>query len=801
MSPARRGWRARARKLARAGLVASLVPFAAFGVYVAATPLPEALSAGAPSEADRDSVRVTDRTGVVLAELRDEQGMKQRRLPLADLGAPIQQAVIAAEDARFFDHFGVDPLAVGRALVASIARGRIVSGASTLTQQLARTLLGAPRTTAGKLKVMALAVKLEATFSKRRILEEYLNRIEFGPNVRGAEAAAWTFYGKRARDLSYGEAASLAAMVRGPTIYDPRRHPERLRARRDVVLDRMVQHEMIEPEQASLAKSEIIGAPSRYATARAPHFVAAVDRGRFDPCGPPWKRPVGAAVVRTTLIADLQRQIELAARATLRELEDRHATAASVVVVDNARGEILAYLGSPDASDVARLGGNDGVLARRQPGSTLKPFVYELGMDDGALTAATMMPDVELSFTAPDGDTFTPHNYDRLFHGPVLARQALGNSLNVPAVWLTDRLGAAHVLGRLREDGLCSLDDTPSRYGVGVALGDGEVTLLELTMAYAALARGGAPLSPRAVLDVETSEGEHIDFEPASPPAQARPSAPYVLDILTDPRARMASFGESTVLDLPFEVAAKTGTSKGYRDNWVVGSTPSITVGVWVGNFDGSPMHDVSGIAGAGPLFRASMLAAAPFAAPATFAKPADAVEVEICPLSGKRAGPDCPHRVTEIVPAKARIDRCDMHEKLFVERATGEVLGQGCDPRDAEERVFERFPPLLVPWARSVGRGIPEDKQSRLCPLRGEGRSVEILFPRDGARFYLTQGTSSIELRATFGEARGAFVLDGRTLAADARGRAVVALSPGEHELTATAAGATSAVVRFTVE
>lgn len=781
--------------------LASLAPWLGLGVYAAATPLPDALSGAPGAGADRDSVRVTDRTGVVLAELRDEQGEKQRRVPLDDLGTPIQDAIIAAEDARFYDHFGVDPLAMGRALFASLVRGRVVSGASTLTQQLARTLVRAPRTTAGKAKVMALAVRIEASLSKRRILEEYLNRIEFGPNVRGAEAAAWVYYGKRARDLSYGEAASLAAMVRGPTIYDPRRHPERLRARRDVVLDRMVQHGMITSEQAGLAKSEVIAPPSRYASARAAHFVAAVDRGRFDPCGPAWKRPARTTVVKTTLIADLQRQIELAARATLRELEDRHVTAASVVVVDNERGDILAYLGSPDPSDVGHLGGNDGVLAKRQPGSALKPFVYELGMDDGALTAATMMPDVELSFTAPDGDTFTPHNYDRRFHGPVLARQALGNSLNVPAVWLTDRLGAGHVLDRLREDGLCSLDDTPSRYGVGVALGDGEVTLLELTMAYAALARGGAPLSPRAVLEIELAEGEHVVVDSAVPPPRARPSAPYVLDILKDPRARMASFGESTVLDLPFEVAAKTGTSKGYRDNWVVGSTPSITVGVWVGNFDGSPMHDVSGIAGAGPLFRAAMLAASRYAEPSRFAPPKDAVEIEICPLSGKRAGPDCPHRVTEIVPSKARIDRCDMHERLFVERASGEILGPGCDPHDAEERVFERFPPLLLPWARAMGRGIPEDKQSQRCPPDGEGPSISILFPQDGARFFLTQGTSHIELRAAFGESGGAFVLDGRTLAADARGRAVIALTPGRHELTATSRGIISEPVRFTVE
>jgi len=798
------------RWLSRAAGALLLGPWVALGVCAASKDVPPELLAGAgPNQgevADRNSVRITDRTGTLLAELRDEQGKRQRRLALPDFGPIVPSAVIAAEDGRFYTHVGVDPLATSRALFTSLARARVVSGASTLTQQLARVLVGAPRTWRGKLDVMALALRIEAELPKRRILEEYLNRIEFGPNVQGVEAAAWTYFDKPASALSLAEAALLASVPRGPTLYDPRRNPGRLLERRDWVLSRMLELGLATEDEVRVAKAELFTLSPRFRSGSAPHFVQAVRSGRVDPCGAALPLPDAAVEVRTTLIADLQREITEAARATVRELEPKGVSAAAVVVLDNRSGDVLAYVGSPDAADVARLGGNDGVAARRQPGSTLKPFVYELGFEQLGLTPATVMPDVETSFTTAGGDPYRPRNYDQRFHGPVLARDALGNSLNVPAVWLTDRLGPQRVLERLRAVGLCSLTESSLHYGVAIALGDGEVSLFELATAYAVLARGGELRAPRAVLSIELAGGGELSFEPA-PERRilARDASDLVVHILRDPRARSASFGERTVFDLPFEVAAKTGTSKGFRDNWAVGFTPELTVAVWVGNFDGSAMRGVSGISGAGPLFRSAMLAAARYVPASPFALPSDAREAQVCSLSGLAAGALCSHTRRELVPRDASLAACDFHESVRVDTKSGLRAGPACTT-DVEERVFERFPPAFVPWARSVGRDLAPETFPTRCPgelVQGERDELRVLYPEDGARFFIDTRASHINVRAVFpaqATDRG-FRVDGRAVAADAQGSALITLAVGEHSVVATASGRTSATVSFHVE
>ena len=255
---------------------------------------------------------------------------------------------------------------------------------------------------------------------------------------------------------------------------------------------------------------------------------------------------------------------------------------------------------SPSFTDAANQGENDGVLAKRQPGSALKPFVYELALEKLGFTAATVLPDVDQHWQH-DGVDYHPQNYDGRYHGPVRLREALANSYNVPAVYTAALLGPGLLLERLRALGFASLDRDASYYGPALALGDGEVRLLELANAYATLARGGTWLPVRAVVRPPSDAGRVV---------VAPRELGVITDILADPHARLASFGENSALDLPFPVAVKTGTSKGFRDNWTVGYTSEVTVAVWVGNFDGSPMLGVSGVTGAGPLFREVMLAA-----------------------------------------------------------------------------------------------------------------------------------------------------------------------------------------------
>lgn len=780
-SPRGRGGRRTARLALTIGALLFALPFTLLGVYALFVPALELEPSQAADPSVRTvSLRVTDRNGVLLREVRASDGKRARRMPLTAFGDRVPRALIAAEDKRFYDHAGVDPIALGRALVDSVKAGRVVSGASTLSQQLARNLTHAPRTTGSKLEVMALALRLEASYSKEQILEAYLNEIEFGPNVRGAEAAAELYFGKPCAELSLAEAASIAGIPRGPTLYDPTRRPDHLLKRRDRILDRMLVAGLATEEEVRRAKGEPLAVSPRFSPASAPHFVSALLAGRL---GSAPSEPESGELA-TSIIADLQIEATVAARRTVDGLEDKGVTAASVVVLDNRTGEILAYVGSPDATSTARLGGNDGVLALRQPGSALKPFVYELGMEELGLVPSSVLPDIDLSFPGPDGASFRPRNYDETFHGPVLLRDALGSSFNVPAVHVAERLGTAAVLERLRGLGLSSLDREAAHYGLAIALGDGEVRLLDLANAYATLARGGLliPVSAAPIGD-RAPEAERVLDER---------DAYLVTQILTDPSARLASFGEDSVLELPFEAAAKTGTSKGYRDNVTVGFTPEVTVAAWVGNFDGSPMRGVSGITGAGPLFRDVMTAAARHRPPKAFVRPEGIVEVEVCALSGNAPGPDCPHKRLDLVPEGTHLATCDMHVRMAVDRVTGDRAGKRCAPSSVEDRVFEVLPPLYAEWARAARRPLAPEKFSQRCPadpddIAPSHQAVRILYPRDGSRFFVEPSGRRPSIRVRLSAAGASQLrLDGRPVA-----DAVLILTPGSHTISASSDGA----------
>ena len=802
----------------RAGLAVALAPWAVLIGAALSTRLPSSLEHREPtaSASSRDmSVRVLDRNGALLRDLRNDDSERFERRPLADFGDRLPKALVAAEDKRFYEHPGVDPIAMTRALVSSVVARRVVSGASTLSQQLARVVSGARRTWSDKLGVMALAVRIEASLSKDEILEEYLNRVSFGPQVRGAEAASRFYFDKPAHDLSLAEAATLAGIPRGPTLYDPRKHADRLVARRDRILDRMLDGGFANADEVRRAKAEPLVVSSRFASGGAPHFVRAVVAGDVDPCAA--KSAIGHDVssVKTTLDSGLQREVTELARSTLRGLDREHVTAASVIVLDNATGDVLAYVGSPDASDAARLGENDGVRALRQPGSSLKPFVYELGMERLGMSPTTLLFDVDTTFRTAQGDDYRPRNYDEKFHGPVLLRDALGNSFNVPAVATVERIGVAPIVERLRGLGFCSLTEPPSHYGLGVALGDPEVRLVDLANAYATLARGGLSLPVRSLASSTRWDGA---ISTANVPAPVRVlderAAWLVTDVLSDKTARLASFGEESVLELPFAVAAKTGTSKGYRDNITVGYTPEVTVAVWVGNFDGSPMNGVSGITGAGPLFRGAMLAASRLRPPTAFVMPEGVETIEVCPLSGKERGADCPparvdHRATGRGDTVSGGGHCDMHVRADVERDTGHLAGPGCARELVETLVFEAYPAPLRAWAIAAGRPLLPSVLSARCPgARVPERlrdTAAIEFPADGARFFIdpsSVASSAIRIRALAPEAahRLELSIDGN-LVSYPRGGLEWRLVKGHHALRIVVDGESSDPTSFDVE
>ncbi|UQA57357.1 penicillin-binding protein 1C [Polyangium aurulentum] len=783
-----------------------LSPAILLGVAAALTPLPEGLRGR--DEGASVSTVFLDRHGAVLLETRAGDGTRARRLRLADAGDRAIRAVIAAEDKRFAYHPGVDPLAVLRAMGGLVVERRVVSGGSTISQQLARTLVPRPRTVLGKLREMALAIRIEASLSKDRILEEYLNRVAFGPGLRGIEAASRFYFDKPTRDLSLAEAAALAGLPRGPSLYDPRRGTERLQRRRDRVLDRMREAGSASEDAVRAAKAEPIALAPRGGGLGIPHLRRALATGAIDAStGPLAGR---AASITTTIDRGLQREIEILALSTVERLAARNVTAASVVVLDNATSEILAYVGSPDIENAARLGHNDGALAKRQPGSSLKPFVYGLAMERLGLTAASALPDVDLHFPTPEGD-YHPRNYDGRFHGLVRARDALASSYNVPAVVLAARTGPEAILGRLHDLGFASLDRPARHYGLGLALGDGEVRLVELAAAYATIARGGLYLPPRAVRAAIDPDGKPLPSLAPAPRRVLDPRIAFVLtDILSDDRARLATFGGDSALELPFPVAAKTGTSKGFRDNVAVGFSAGATVAVWVGNFDGSPMNGVSGVTGAGPLFHDAMLAAAR-AVPTKgdFERPEGLVEVEVCALSGGRPTSACPHRRVEIVPRDASLASCDVHVRARVDRRNGLLAGPACPDASVEERVFERFDPSLVSWARGAGRPLLPADSSPFCPSTepaSPAARLRIAYPPDGARFVhdpaiAAQEGIRVRIDAPDRATSVRLVVDGRSFDLRPPFERTLPLVPGTHVLRAEAQGATSDEVTFSVE
>ncbi|MGH7285382.1 MAG: penicillin-binding transpeptidase domain-containing protein, partial [Polyangiaceae bacterium] len=476
-----------------------------------------------------------------------------------------------------------------------------------------------------------------------------------------------------------------------------------------------------------------------------------------------------------------------AALVALEPLAKKHVTAASVVVIDNASGDVLAYVGSQDFFDAKNHGQNDGVRARRQPGSTLKPFVYGLAMEKLGFTAAPVLPDIEMELPLLTGP-YAPMNYDEKFHGPVRLREALANSFNVPAVWTATQVGDTPLLDRLHDLGMGSLTEAPDYYGPALALGDGEVTLLELTNAYATIARKGLYEPLRFTMDAPRAANRRVMPESI---------ALVLADILKDRDARLASFGEKSVLELPFEVAAKTGTSKGFRDNWTVGFTNEVTVGVWVGNFDGSAMDGISGITGAGPIFRSVMIAAMQGRAPSPMgaATSNELVRREVCPLSGMAPTAACGHTILEWIPAKhALLDACNMHE--FVR--TGVHV----------EESFETFPPEYAAWAKAAHRRVAPPTSMELAANHG-GDRLRIASPNDGASYEIDPSrpavTQALPVRIDAPKNAGRIRLrvDGRVIAASDDAHVVTwQLVPGQHVLVAeTETGAESAPVRVVVE
>jgi penicillin-binding protein 1C len=567
------------------------------------------------------SVTVVDRHGEVLYESLGSGGTRGESMRAAALPPRMVEATLVAEDRRFFKHPGVDPIAIGRAAMHNVRALRVVEGGSTISQQVAKLLLQSrSRDLAQKLRETVLALRLEHRFTKRELLAMYLNLAPYGNRITGASRASRAYFGVAPEQLTPAQAAFLASLPQRPSAFNPLRDPEKARPRQLSILTRM----KLSDQERKSARAERLRFSPTAQPVLAMHYVERV-LPRPSALGP---RPSGR--IQTTLDANLQRDVAgiiAAHRATLL----RHgAKSAAVAVLDNATGEWLAWEGSGDYFGETFGGAIDGVSTPRQPGSTLKPFTYALAFESG-YSPATVLPDIPSHFpTSEEGVVYTPRNYDDRYRGPLRVRAALAGSQNVPAVAMLAKLGPESLLRLLRNSGF-SFAKTSDYYGLGLTLGDAEVTLEQLVRAYAAFAREGQTVDGRRMF--------------------SRRTAFWISDILSDADAREYAFGSGGSLDFPFPVAVKTGTSQAYRDNWTIGYTRDVTVGVWVGNFDRAPLRGSSGVTGAAPIFNGVMLAAMKRARGALpigdttdiVAQPPDVEEIEICALSGARPSTYCP--------------------------------------------------------------------------------------------------------------------------------------------------------------
>ncbi len=554
---------------------------------------------------------VTDRNGVALDTVsarllaaRDLDaaagGAISKAVPsLAKRAHRLAAATVAAEDQRFRSHPGIDAMAIGRAVVHDVRARAAVEGGSTLTQQLVKLRLGRSGRRGGwhsKVTEAVGAVRLDRVWSKDRVLSTFLAEAPYGGRVIGAEDAARAYFDVPVSQLSWAQASYLAALPQRPTRFNPRRDAEAATARQRWILHRMRADQVITATELQTALDQKLDVSTEVVTPIAPHFIAMVREG----AAPGQKAaPSGATVFRSTIDASLQKSVAGIASRQRTLLRANGAANVAVVVLDNATGAVRAWEGSGDSTDIDNGGAINGPLRGRQTGSTIKPFIYALAFDAGH-SPADLVDDSP--FERPGLTSgFRPKNYDHRFRGPVSMREALASSINVPAVKLLAEVGPQALVDELSKTGI-AVPGGVARHGLALALGVAEINLVDLTRAYGSIARGGRALNA-------------VTAEPASVQRGGRrvmsnAAAFLVTDVLADNEARAPAFGRNSLLSFPFPVAAKTGTSQNFHDNWVVGYTPRFTVGVWVGNFDRRPLKGATGITGAGPLFHDVMLAA-----------------------------------------------------------------------------------------------------------------------------------------------------------------------------------------------
>lgn len=704
--------------------------------------------------ARRYSYVIRDRNGAELRLVTLEDGLIREYGAYETIPKDVREVFLASEDKRFFFHPGIDPAAVVRAAWLNLRSGRTVSGASTVTMQLARMVNRHTGGFAGKVTEAVVALRYSLRFSKGEVFSHWISSLPYGSNIEGIASASRVYFGCGPDSLSPLQAAILAVIPRSPSEYDPKANPERLAAHTAQLLERTGR---------SYNRAEIMNAVKTAAEHRAdwtrpflaPHFCDRVER-----------LAVGAdrrlsAPVRTTLDLEAQRLLEHTVVTRVFDAAEYRITNGAAVAIDPRSGEIIAWVGSASYFSAENLGMNDGVLARRQPGSTLKPFLYELALERG-FTASDILPDIPFEFGT--GELYMPSNFNNRFNGPVRLRVALASSLNVPAVYLLSRIGVANFCERLLSLGFESLEGRTDGLGLSLALGGAEVTLLELVNAYCAFAADGVLKRPVFLADGSEAPRQKRVMDPVA--------VSIIRDILTDPVSRYTGFGRGAAFDTVTEAMFKTGTSNQFNNIWAVGVSPEIAVGVWMGNFGG---ETVIGVPGASLPASAAAEFLRHLGGTRRFEPDRALVMREVCALSGRIAGPYC----TATVPERFRPDR--LPELCGFHTAAGVTL-----------------PPEYGRWLAFKGL------EARADAVTGEG--VRILSPIREARFsidpYVPAVDQRVAVEAVSGRGRDlTLFLDGEPVASGGVHLLYFAeLERGTHTVTVSDGTETDSV-RYTVE
>ena len=681
---ATRHWRI-LKHLGSLGLI--LLGLLAFCTWQAQLPLPVSLP---PDATELRRTQVLDRHGTPLSLTHQNLWNVHDVVALHAIPLLLQQAFLTAEDQRFSTHIGVDWVARLHALGQNLLARRAVRGASTITEQVVRMLHPRPRSVWSRWVEGFEAMRLERRFSKAALLECYLNQIPYARQRRGVAQAAQLYFRRALPTLSPQEMLALAVMVRAPSRLDPLHDPTRLQRPLTQLAARLHQEQRLTDQVYAQVLHQTLQLSQPTLPVHASHFLRYVRQHT----PPELLAPHGR--IRTTLDAALQQRAQALLEGRLRELRPLGVTDGALLVLAHQRNDVLAWV-SAGGSQI------DAVTTPRQPGSTLKPLLYALALERG-WTAATLVDDSPLDQPIGIG-LHTYRNYSGQHYGPLRVREALGNSLNVPAVRTIDFVGVETFLTHLHRLGFRSLRHTAAVYGNGLALGNGEVTLLELVQAYAVLARQGGVV-PLRVTQQETSEST-----PGSRVYSAAVST-LLADMLADPEARQREFRHASVLRFPVETAVKTGTSSDYRDAWAVGFSRTYTVGVWMGNLQQRPMQDVTGSLGPALVLRALFaelhrdqdtqpLARSPHLTPAT-----------ICRLTGQLAGPQCPTLREWFVPGTVPAHVCPVHQPEV--HATATVSPPSHPLRlirptpDLQLAMDPRIPDALEVFALALPRHVP---------------------------------------------------------------------------------------------